>query len=324
MAHLGPRVAGRGHPGGHGGDGQLVGHDGVHLLPEEGRGHLAADPGPGEPGPEHRLVGSVLVEIDEHPGPPLLLPPVGGDQVGVPAFELPGHGYGGPSDLVGVPPGLEPDVDVEAPVAAGLGVAGDGQLLEQGPGVAGRPPDLVEAHPGLGVEVDAQLVGMVGIGRPVGPDVQPQAAQVHRPDDVGHVGDDQGIGGGAVGRGHHRGLQPLGGPGRDALWKNDLPPAPSGNRSSMAGRPPRRPARGGPRPGSTRPGRAWSPRGRGSRSCPGSRSRPCDRRPRPCALPGRPHEDPNEAAVLRAASGTRPAGIGEPGSGRSVTGQPLE
>ena len=52
-------------------------------------------PGPGEPGAEDRLVRGVLVEVDEDPLSALLLPPSGGDQVGVPPLQLPGQGHRG-------------------------------------------------------------------------------------------------------------------------------------------------------------------------------------------------------------------------------------
>ena len=39
----------------------------AELVPPERRRHLGAGPGPHRPGAEHRLVGGVLVEVDEHP-----------------------------------------------------------------------------------------------------------------------------------------------------------------------------------------------------------------------------------------------------------------
>ena len=64
----------------------------LHAVSQrERRRHLGAGPGPHRPRAEHRLVGGVLVEVDEHPRAPLLLPPRRGDQVGAAAFELAGH-----------------------------------------------------------------------------------------------------------------------------------------------------------------------------------------------------------------------------------------
>ena len=67
--------------------------------------------------------------------------------------------------------GLEPHVDMDPPVARGLGVADDAELVEQGADVTGGLPDLVESDTGLGVEVDAELVGVVRIIGPVRPQV---------------------------------------------------------------------------------------------------------------------------------------------------------
>ena len=103
----------------------------------QGRRDLPADPRPDEPGAEDRLVRGVLVEVDEHPLPPLLLPPLGRDQVGMAPFELPGQGDGAGSDLEAVPEGLQAHVHVDAPVARGLGVADDAELVEQGADVPG-------------------------------------------------------------------------------------------------------------------------------------------------------------------------------------------
>src|SRR5207244_7688001 len=75
----------------------------VELVPVERRGHLRPGPGPDAPGAEHRLVGGVLVEVDEDPLSPLLLPPGRSDEVGAAALELPGEGDGGGPDPVAAP-----------------------------------------------------------------------------------------------------------------------------------------------------------------------------------------------------------------------------
>ena len=77
--------------------------------------------------------------------------------------------------------------------------------------------DLVESDAGLGVEVDAELVGVRRIVRLVRPQVETEAAQVDRPQDVRDVGHHQGVGPGAVGGGDVRRLEPVGGILRDAL-----------------------------------------------------------------------------------------------------------
>ena len=100
---------------------------------------LTTDPGPGEPRAEDGLVRSILVEVDEDPLAALLLPPFGGDQVGMPAFEFAGQGHGAGPDLEAVPARLEPDVDVDAAVPGRLRVPDHAQLVQQGPH-AGRPP----------------------------------------------------------------------------------------------------------------------------------------------------------------------------------------
>ena len=224
----GPGVAPLGQAGGNGGDGQLVGGHVGHLGPADGGGHLGAGPGPHRPSPEHRLVGRVLVEVDEHPLAPLLLPPGVGDEVGAAAGQLPGQGHGRGPHLVGVPAGQQPDVDVQAAAAGGLGEAPQPELVEGGPHLAGRLPDLVEDDAGLGVEVDAQLVGVIGVRGPAGPDVEAQAPGVGGPHHMGDVGGHHGVGGGAVGGAHHLGAQPVGGALGHPLLEKRRPLGPVG------------------------------------------------------------------------------------------------
>ena len=205
-----PRVTLLGDPGRHGGDGQLVGLHRGDLVPRDRRRHLGADAGPHRPGPEDRLVRSVLVEVDEHPLAPLLLPPRGGEQIGAPPLQLAGQRHRRGPHLVAVPPGLQPHVDVQPLAAAGLRVGDDAELVEQRLDLAGGLPELVEHDARRGVEVDAQLVGVLEVGGLGRPHVEPEAAQVDRPDHVGDVVDHQRLGLGAVGRGHDRGGQPVG------------------------------------------------------------------------------------------------------------------
>ena len=53
-------------------------------------------------------------------------------------------------------------------------------LLQHGPG-----------DPRCRVEVDSQLVGVIGVGGQIGPDVETQARQVDGPQHMGQVGGDQ-------------------------------------------------------------------------------------------------------------------------------------
>ena len=66
--------------------------------------------------------------------------------------------------------------------------AGDPVGLEQGAYLDGRLLHHGERDTGRGVEVDAQLVRVVRVGSPVRPGVEPETAEVGRPQDVGDVG----------------------------------------------------------------------------------------------------------------------------------------
>ena len=118
----------------------------------------APTPCPDRPRPEHRLVGRVLVEVDEDPFAPLLLPPRRGDEVGPAPLELPGHRDGGRPHGDGVPVGRQAEVDVQPAVAGGLGVAAQAEVGEQPAHLVGGLPDHREGDAGLRVEVEAQLV----------------------------------------------------------------------------------------------------------------------------------------------------------------------
>ncbi len=141
----------------------------------------------------------------------------------MPSFELASQGHRTGADGEAVPTRLEADVDVETPVSRGLGIPGHAQLGQQVPHADGGLPDLVERGPRLGVEVDAKLVGMSGVLYPVRPQVKTEAPQVDGPENVGDVGDDQCVRGGAVGSGDHCGLQPARSAVRHPLLEEGLP-----------------------------------------------------------------------------------------------------
>src|SRR4051812_24535153 len=91
--------------------------------------------------------------------PPLLLPP-GRRDAGVTLLQGAAEPDGGVPHVDEVPARLDAYVDVHAPVAAGLRVAGDAELLEQLTRDAGHPHGVGERGAGLRIEVDAQLVGV--------------------------------------------------------------------------------------------------------------------------------------------------------------------
>ena len=107
-------------------------------------------------------------------------------------------------------------------VSRRLRIAAQAELLEHVAAEQGHRAHLVEADARRRVEVDAQLVGVRRVGGEIGPQVQPEAADVHGPDDVGDVGDDEGIGRGAVRRRDGGRLQPVGCAGGDALLVEGL------------------------------------------------------------------------------------------------------
>src|SRR5215207_7086072 len=129
---LGPWVAVALEPTRDAGEREPVGLDVVELLPADGRRDLAARAGPRRPRAEHGLVRGVLVVIDEDAPAALLLPPGRSEEVGAPALELARRRDRGGADRVGVPAGLQPDVDVQPAVARRLREAGDPELVEQG------------------------------------------------------------------------------------------------------------------------------------------------------------------------------------------------
>jgi hypothetical protein len=161
--HVGPGVAPPAHQVGHGADGEVVGDDRLDLLPGERRRDLPARAGPGEPGAEDGLVGRVLVEVDEDALAPLLLPPVGRDQIGKRRSSSRASATAAARTCT-------------CPSAARAGgrragrccpSSSDSPMPSSSSSIAAEQGDgahLVEADAGLGVEVDAQLVG-VGRGQ---------------------------------------------------------------------------------------------------------------------------------------------------------------
>ena len=76
------------------------------------------------------VVAGVLVERRKHGGVTVLAPPGGRDVVRRAAFDLAGEGVRGPPQLGKAPPRLDPDVDVQAITARGLGPPGRAELAE--------------------------------------------------------------------------------------------------------------------------------------------------------------------------------------------------
>ena len=235
-----PRVAPAAHEVGHGPDGQLVGLDRLDLVPGERRRHLAARPGPGEPRAEDRLVRGVLVEVDEDAAAPLLLPPVRRDQVGVPPLELACQRDRRGAHLEAVPARLEADVDVEARCCRSSW--GSPRMPSSSSSVAAvqaAARTSSKPMPGLRVEVDAQLVGVRRVVGAVRPQVQAEAAEVDGPHARARCRPPRARWTWCrSGWRHVVDCSQSGAPFGTRFWKKDLPAAPSGNRCSMAGRPP--------------------------------------------------------------------------------------
>ena len=239
LVHPFPRVALRRQPLGHARDRQLVGVKRVDLVPGQRRRHLGAGTGAHRPRAEDGLVRRVLVVVDEDAAAALLLPPGRGDQLGAAPLELARGGDRRRPHLVRVPARLEPDVDVQAAVPGRLRVADHPELVEQAAELAGRGPHVVEVDARLRVEVEAQLVRDIGAVVKVRPDVEAEARQVHGPDDVRHVGENERAGGRPVRRADDRRLAATRARvSGTRFWKNELPSAPCGKRCIRVGRPP--------------------------------------------------------------------------------------
>ena len=147
------------------------------VLPGQRRRDRSAQHRPQRVRRGDRPVAAVLVEVHEDPLSPLLLPPRGGDLVVTP-LELAAEADRRVPDVDELPRRPDPDVDVHAPVAAGLHEAGDAELREQLARHARHPDRVAERRPGLRVEVDAQLVGPVHVGTAYRPGVDVQAERL--------------------------------------------------------------------------------------------------------------------------------------------------
>src|SRR5215831_11579811 len=117
-------------------------------------------------------VRRILVEVDEDSLSPLLLPPGRGDEIRPPALELARDRYRGAADLVGIPAGLQPDIDVQAAVPGRLRVTGHARLVQQRLELSCRLLDVPEVDARRGVQVDPQLVSVLWIAGQVRPDVK--------------------------------------------------------------------------------------------------------------------------------------------------------
>ena len=177
-----------GEAGGHRGDGEVLGCDVGELVPIQRRRHRRAGLGSDAVGRGDRAVAGVLVEVDEDPLPALLLPPARRHLVGEAPLQRTGEGDGGVADVDERPARLEPDVDMEATAARGLGKAGVAELGQQRSGLAGHGRRVGEVCPGLRVEVQAQLVGVVGVLAADGPGMEGDGAHLARPGDDGQLG----------------------------------------------------------------------------------------------------------------------------------------
>src|SRR5205823_2442863 len=128
----------------------------VDLVPadwgRDGRLRHAAD----GVGAGDGVVARILVVIHEqHRRVPVLAPPGGGDQVRGAPLDLAGEGERGPSHLGEAPSGLDPDVDVQASPARGLGPSGRAELAENLARDPGYPAHRGELAGRPGVQVDA-------------------------------------------------------------------------------------------------------------------------------------------------------------------------
>ena len=188
------------------------------------RRHLRPGPGPDRPGPEDGLVRGVLVEVDEHPPAPLLLPPGRRHQIGPAPLQLAGHRHGRGPDLDRGPSRQEPDVHVDAPVAGRLGPARSGRRPASSRSTSWAASRTIsKSTPGVGSRSMRSSSACSGSSASVGPHVKAQAGQVDRPQHVRQVGGDQRLRGGAVGGGHDRRLQPVRPLLRDSLLEKGRP-----------------------------------------------------------------------------------------------------
>ena len=158
------------------------------LVPRERRRHRRTGLRPDAVGRGDRAVARVLVVVDEDALAALLLPPLGGHLARQAALELAAEGDRGVADVGERPARLDPDVDVDAAAARGLGEAGVAELASSSRAVGGDPHGVGEVGARLRVEVEAQLVGMVDVVAADGPRVERDRAHLRRPADDGDLG----------------------------------------------------------------------------------------------------------------------------------------
>ena len=126
----------------------------------------------------------------------------------MPTLEFACECNGAGSNFVARPAWFEPDVDVHASITGRLRIPDDLELIEERPDVTGSYADVVEGVAGLWVEVDPKLIAVLRIGDAKWPKVESQAAEVHRPQHVGDILDDQRVRCRAIRRLHDGRCQP--------------------------------------------------------------------------------------------------------------------
>ena len=182
-----PHVTQLGEPRRNRGDGEVRRIHRLQLVPGDRAAHPALGIGPHRVDRGDGPIAGVLVVVDEHPGPPLLLPPLAGRVLGQPALHLPRQGQRRTPDLEEVPRWLDADVDVDPARAGGLRPALEAEPLEDILHLRSHPPHRGELHARLRIEVDPQLVGVIDVRAPDRPGVQVETAEVGRVDEVRHV-----------------------------------------------------------------------------------------------------------------------------------------
>ncbi len=178
------------------------------LVPRERARHARVRRRPDGVAGGDGAVARVLVVVDEH-AVALLLPPLGGGQVGGAALHLARHRQRRPAHLEEVPLRLDPHVDVDPLRARGLGVAAQPVLGQHVAHHHRRPPHRVPGDPRRRIEVDAQLVGMVEVAAARRPRVEVDDAEVDGPDEVGLVVGHELLGGAPGREVDGRGLEPV-------------------------------------------------------------------------------------------------------------------
>ena len=76
---------------------------------------------------------------------------------------------------------------MQTAVSGGFGITAQPKLMQQGPCLESCLANLREGDTGLGVEVDTKLVGHLGLLGKIGPGMEPETAEVHRPKHVGQI-----------------------------------------------------------------------------------------------------------------------------------------